>query len=349
MLYTATAYAEDNKPLLGKQPSLGAILELTGGGAQHGIDCQLGMRAAQHESSAPVTVLYGDHGGDAKTGVNEFQRMTQLPVPAVLCTRSQVSMAVNPLSLRMHVPFITTAGHPRLVAENPYAFRVFPSVDKEGPLLADKAIALGAKRIAAITVEDEWTLAFEKEFERRFLERGGTEVIAETILGDQVDTSALLAKLIGEKPDAIFFNLLLAQAGPVIKRIRELGFRGPLLTNFWGAHPDAVRTAGTANVENMYFVSVNLEKAEFLKSFAAVAPAGKPTAISLACYVGMHAYEEALAISSGKNDGESIHGALDSIKILPLPDGSLPVIGREVQLDIVVQKFEGGVAIRSMP
>ena len=92
-------------------------------------------------------------------------------------------------------------------------------------MLADKAISLGVNRIAALVVEVEWCLAFVEAFERRLIEKGGISVITETVLGDQVDNSAVLSKLLAEKPDAIFFSLLLGQSGPVIKRIRELGYR----------------------------------------------------------------------------------------------------------------------------
>src|SRR5438876_1107972 len=56
--------------------TVGLLADLTGSGAPNGRSCREGYEVARVAAPAKVSFLYGDHKGEAKTGLAEFARMT---------------------------------------------------------------------------------------------------------------------------------------------------------------------------------------------------------------------------------------------------------------------------------
>lgn len=334
----------------------GVLAELSGSNAANGEDCVRGVEIAKkgrpspdenpwHLSVGPyrVEVLVGDHAGDAKTGVSEFKKLVDVNnVFAVIATRSQVAMPLNPLSAKAQVPLLGSVGHPDFVSANPYAFRFYPTVKVEGPFLSDLLLGHGIKRAAIISAEDEWTLALEREFTARFLSRGGTLNNALTVSLDVMDLSSVVSKLKAGEPEAIFINLTLAQAGIVIKKLREQGYRGRLISNFWGANPDTVAKAGAQNIEDMWFSEVNLTRPRFREEFARLSQTRPPTTVAYVCYAAFSALLRTLESTSPITDKRQFIEALNELRMVRLMDEEVPLVNRELQLEVVGRKMHDG-------
>jgi branched-chain amino acid transport system substrate-binding protein len=75
----------------------------------------------------------------------------------------------------------------------------------------------------------------------------GTQVVArEFTKNDATDFMAILTKIKGKKPDAIFYGGMDAQAGPMLKQVKQLGISAKFLTGDGGCTPELIKLAGDA-------------------------------------------------------------------------------------------------------
>ena len=87
---------------------IGAMADVTGPSARIGNDCQRGYELAFNTYSTDgkvgshsVRIIYGDNKNEVKAGLNEFKRIVEYEgADAIITTRSHISMAINPLSLK---------------------------------------------------------------------------------------------------------------------------------------------------------------------------------------------------------------------------------------------------------
>jgi branched-chain amino acid transport system substrate-binding protein len=178
-LLTAGLPAGAETPLCAAK--LGLMAELSGPFAGNGEDCRRGYETAR-SGFAPgdlvggraVQFIYGDSRGDPKSGVAEFSRLVEAEqVLAVVTNRSQIAMALAPLSGRRGVPLLATAGAEGFTEANKYAFRFWPTAEHESRALAKKVIELGYKETALLTSNDEYNLSLTKYFRVNYGALGG--------------------------------------------------------------------------------------------------------------------------------------------------------------------------------
>lgn len=326
----------DGNPLL----TVGLLAELSGPSMRNGESCRQGYevaRAADHSgASNRIRFVYGDHQGDARLGVAEYKRLTTMEQAiAIISIRSQVGMALNPLSGKEGVPLFGIVGHQDYVSGNPFAYRFFPQVRVEGGTLARKAIEMGKLRMAIVTLEDEWTVSLEKAFINQYQRLGGRIVMQERILPGDAELLAIITRLRAMGADALFINVGVSQAGLMIRKVRELGLTLQLFANFWAAYDDVLKTAGEENAAGLIYVSVNLDKPKFYKQFKALFSDSEPSAATYCCYTALSVLLQALSdekCSAGRAELVSCLETMDSFHLL---DESLPLRGREVIYDIV--------------
>lgn len=96
---------------------VGAVLALTGSGANYGKSLQRGLELAKSDINSAggaggrqVEVLYEDSQGDAKTGISAFSKLTSVDhTPVVFGSISSVVLAVQPLANERGVVFINSS------------------------------------------------------------------------------------------------------------------------------------------------------------------------------------------------------------------------------------------------
>ena len=337
---------------------LGVITELTGSNAANGLDCRRGIEVARSEFAPQdlaggrnVQIIFADHAGDAKTGVNEFKKLVEFNhIWAAVVTRSQVGMPLNPISAQAHVPLLGTVGHPLFVPANPYAFRFYPSVETEGLPLAEAASRLKARRLSVLSTEDEWTLALAKSFIARYRELGGVLDNQLTIQTDDNEVSSVISKLKAGKPEAVFVNLTIAHSGLIIRKLREQGYHGIILTNFWGAHPDSIAKAGMENMEGVIFTQVNLNRPVFQQRFRSLSgPDTTATSVTYCCYSALSALLQTIAANKGIRGSDDLAAALQQQAAIHLLDEELRITGRDVRYDIIAKVIRQGKIIDFQP
>ncbi len=257
---------------------LGAILPLTGSAAQIGIWQQRGLELAIEQlnqnltpPTKPFQVVYEDSQGDPKTGVAALQKIisTTKP-PVILSSLSSVSSAVLPLLERHQiVSMLLAVSLPGITERSWWTFRCHLGSDNEAEAMAAYLATTPIRRVAVAYINDEFGVGAEAVF-RRVAENKKLVVTAtEAYNKEASDFRTLVTKLRRTNPEAIYVIGYVNSSVLLIKQLRELGVRVPVLGNLTLSLPSFLQLGGQALEGAIFTVTpfdVQQER-EQLKSF----------------------------------------------------------------------------------
>lgn len=105
-------------------------------------------------------------------------------------------------------------------------FRMCGRDDQQGIVAADYLIdKLKSKKIALIHDKDSYGQGLADATRAQMKKRGVTEVMYEGLTRGEKDFSAIVTKIKQTGADAVFFGGLHAEAGPLVRQIREAGLK----------------------------------------------------------------------------------------------------------------------------
>ena len=335
-----------------KTIKIGLLAELTGPSAINGVNCSQGYELARRSfapdnrvGDAQLVLLHGDSKGEALTGVSEFKKLVEIEhAIAMISNRSQIGMALNPISKEKKIPLLGVVGHSDFVNENRYAFRFWPSTKIQAPLLAQKMVDLNKKKLAILTTEDEWTISYTKNFVQEYRQRGAEIVFQDTVTGDPSEFPALIAKIKQSNPDALFMNLTVAQLGVIIKKIRELGMTQQIFSNYWGGSKDVLETAGKYT-EGLIFDAPKTTWKNFSKQLQEYFGQTNPSGVTYGCYAALSTLIQALSAHAEIQDSASLYKALLETPSVKLLDGELQIKDREALIAIEIYTIRNGKVV----
>lgn len=327
--------------------SIGLMSELSGPFSPNGQHCKDGYELARQtvsSGSRRIRFVYADTRGEARAGVSEFKRLVEVEgVIAVLGTRSQVIMPLNPLSKSKQVPLVTVIGHPAFVSDNPYAFRFWPNARAVGRKTAIDAIELGKRRVAILTLQDEFTLSLSEHFVAAFKESGGQVVLDEALLDTEIEFNSLISKIKKSGADAVFVNLSIPQTGVVIRKLHEQGVDAQLFGNCWMTEPSIAKTAGAEAIEGARFIDFDFADSAFLNKARELTNGSEPVAVTYACYASLAAVLQVLSEHPEVGSREELYQLLRAQEKFQLLSGELAMSEREAQLRLVARSIRDGV------
>jgi len=219
--------------------AIGSVAPLTGGIAHLGKDNENGARLAVEEANAAGIRIDGkeaafelraeDDQEDAKVGNTVAQKLVDAKVAGVVGhLNSGTSIPASNIYSGANIPMITgSATNPALTERGLKGiFRVVGRDDQQGPAVANYLIANAKPKVVAI-IDDATAygkgLANEVE---KTLKAAGVKVLArEQGTNKTVDWKAVLTKLKGRSPDAVFYGGMDSTAGPLLKQGKELGVK----------------------------------------------------------------------------------------------------------------------------
>ena len=221
--------------------AIGSAAPLTGGIAHLGKDNENGARLAVEEANAAKIKIGGkvaifelvaqDDQADPKVGTTVAQKLVDAKVAGVVghlnsgvtIPASAIYNGANPPT-----PMITgSATNPKLTEQGfKNVFRVVGRDDQQGPAIASYLASSAKPKLAAV-IDDATAygegLANEVE---KTLKAAGVEVLPRERGTDRTtDWKAVLTKVKGRNPDAVFYGGMDATAGPLLKQGRELGIK----------------------------------------------------------------------------------------------------------------------------
>jgi len=218
---------------------IGHAAPLTGGIAHLGKDNENGARLAIDEANAKGVSIAGSKVRFELVAEDDEEKPDKGPIVAQKFVDAKVAGVVGHLNSGVTIPASSVynqAGIPMISgsATNPklteqgfkVTFRVVGRDDQQGPAIASYlASEFKPKTVAVIDDATAYGEGLANEVEKT-LKAAGINVLArEKGNKDTKDWKAILTKLRGRKPDAVFYGGMDATGGPLLKQGRELGMK----------------------------------------------------------------------------------------------------------------------------
>ncbi|MDP1525452.1 MAG: branched-chain amino acid ABC transporter substrate-binding protein [Rhodocyclaceae bacterium] len=215
---------------------IGHVAPLTGGIAHLGKDNENGARLAIDEANAagiqiggkPVTfeIVAEDDQSDPKVGNTVAQKLVDAKVVGIVGhLNSGTTIPASAIYNQAGLPMISGSATNPALTEQGFAgvFRVVGRDDQQGPAVANYLVATAKpKTVAIIDDATAYGEGLANEVEKT-LKAAGVKVLPREKGTDKTaDWKAVLTKIKGKKPDAVFYGGMDATGGPLLKQAREL-------------------------------------------------------------------------------------------------------------------------------
>lgn len=218
---------------------IGHAAPLTGAIAHLGKDNENGAALAIAEANAAGVTIGGnkikfemlgeDDQADPKVGTTVAQKLVDAKVVGIVGhLNSGVTIPASSLYNQAGIPMITaSATNPQLTEQGfKNIFRVVGRDDQQGPAVANYLMTqYKPKTVAILDDATAYGEGLANEVEKT-LKAAGVKVLPREKGDDKTtDWKAILTKLKGKKPDAVFYGGMDATGGPLLKQARELGVK----------------------------------------------------------------------------------------------------------------------------
>jgi branched-chain amino acid transport system substrate-binding protein len=218
---------------------IGHVAPLTGGIAHLGKDNENGARLAIEQANAAKIKLGGkeakfvllaeDDQADPKVGTTVAQKLVDAKVKGVVGhLNSGTSIPASAIYNQAGIPMISgSATNPKFTEQGfQGVFRVVGRDDQQGPAIASYiATERKPKLVALIDDATAYGEGIANEVEKTLKLLGIDVLPREKGTDKQADWKAVLTKIKGQSPSAVFYGGMDATAGPLIRQARELGIQ----------------------------------------------------------------------------------------------------------------------------
>ncbi|MDJ0746715.1 MAG: ABC transporter substrate-binding protein [Xenococcaceae cyanobacterium MO_167.B27] len=234
---------------------LGAIFPLTGSAAQIGIWQQRGIELAIERlnqnltpPAKPFQIIYEDSQGDPKTGVAALQKIISTANPPVIFSSlSSVSSAILPILERHQtVSLLLAVSLPGITERSEWTFRCHLGSDNEAEAMAAYLATTPIRRVAVAYINDEFGVGAVAVFRQVAEDKKLVVTATEAYNKDGSDFRTLVTKLRRTNPEAIYVIGYVNSSVLLIKQLRELGVKVPVLGNLTLSLPSFLQLGGQA-------------------------------------------------------------------------------------------------------
>ena len=239
---------------------IGHVGPLTGGIAHLGKDNENGARLAVEQANEAKIKIDGkdtkfvffaeDDQADPKVGTTVAQKLVDAKVAGVVGhLNSGTSIPASDIYNKAGIPVVSgSATNPKLTEQGfKVQFRVVARDDQQGPAIASYLAATRKPKLVAVI--DDATAYGEgiaNEVEKT-LKAAHIKVLPREKGNDKTtDWKAILTKLKGKNPDAVFYGGMDATGGPLLKQGRELGVKAVFSFGDGACTDEMTKLAGAA-------------------------------------------------------------------------------------------------------
>ena len=261
--------------------TIGHAGPLTGGIAHLGKDDENGVHLAVDEANAKKIKLGGktvnfvmmseDDQADPKLGPTIAQKFADAKVAGVVGhLNSGVSIPASAVYNQAGIPMISgSATNPKLTEQGfKTIFRTVARDDQQGPAIA--AYIANDLKLKKVAIADDATaygegLANEVE---KTLKAAGVQIVTREKTNDKAtDFKAILTKIKGRNPDAVFYGGMDATGGPMLKQARELGIKATFAYGDGACTAEMNKLAGDKAAEGMICSQAGIPTQRASKAF----------------------------------------------------------------------------------
>jgi len=239
---------------------IGHVAPITGGIAHLGKDNENGARLAIEQANEAKIKLGGkdvrfvlvaeDDQADPKVGTTVAQKLVDAKVVGVVGhLNSGTSIPASPIYSSAGIPVISgSATNPKLTEQGfKTQFRVVGRDDQQGPAIASYLAANNKpKTVAVIDDATAYGEGLANEVEKTLKAAKIGVLPREKGTDKTTDWKAVLTKLKGRSPDAIFYGGMDATGGPLMKQGRELGIKAVFAFGDGACTDEMAKLAGPA-------------------------------------------------------------------------------------------------------
>jgi branched-chain amino acid transport system substrate-binding protein len=334
---------------------VGAIVFLTGPQAPLGEEVKNALQIATDElnnkggiGGKSVEVLYEDSKDTPRDAIMAFYRLNTEQVPVIISTGDVVSLNLAPIVGEKQIPMIATvAAGPDITKISNYVFRVFLQTAPPAELMADFAYKkLGLRSIAILSINNEFGLASDAAFKNKFEGLGGRITGIDHYNITDRDVRAQIVKLQVAGPEGIFVGGFGEGYGACIKQVREMKFKGLLLTTNSLSIPYFQKQTQPAS-EGAYFTSTLYDEYYEAPVASNFTRKYKERFGSNPSYIGAFAYDSlklvGIAIERGGYTPVGIRKALLEVKDYEGVVGPMAFDNQgELSFPLVVKQIQNG-------
>jgi len=185
-------------------------------------------------NGTPVKLVYQDTAGDEAGAVNAFQSLISGKVVGIVGpTLSQQAFAADPVADRAKVPVIgpsnTATGIPQI---GEYVGRVSAPMTVVAPNSLKKALAQNPKikRVAVLYAQNDAFSASETGIFQEAIKALNLDIVTlQKFQTTDTDFTTQVTAVLGENADLVVISGLAADGGNLVKQLRQLGYKGPIV------------------------------------------------------------------------------------------------------------------------
>jgi branched-chain amino acid transport system substrate-binding protein len=242
-----------------EQVKVGFAGPMTGAQAHYGKDMQNGIVLAIEDFNAgkpmiagkPVQIVLdtGDDQADPRTGTTVAQKLVDDGIKGMLGHfNSGTTIPASRIYANAGIPQIAMATAPEYTQQGfKTTFRMMTSDTQQGSVAgAFAAKSLGMKKIVIVDDRTAYGQGLADQFEKAAKASGATIVDREFTNDKAVDFKAILTKLKSRNPDLVYYGGADAQAGPMVKQMKALGIKAPLMAGEMVKTDTFLKIAGDA-------------------------------------------------------------------------------------------------------
>lgn len=250
---------------------IGAILPMTGGGAQYGEEVRRGIDIALEKinnaggvNNISMVLELEDSATDPKIATLAFEKLTAREnIQFIITEVSGVVLALAPKADRKKVIlFNVGAQNPKIRDAGPYTFSNINDASVESKLLAEFAYnQLGTKRAAVLYAEVAYGEGARSVFSEAFRNMGGTITSEVPFPENAMDFRSQLREVEDSKPEVVYLPGLTKDMAKILKQSYEIDFKPQWLSYASFEGEDIIKIAGVAAEGVIYSsVSMNYER-----------------------------------------------------------------------------------------
>jgi branched-chain amino acid transport system substrate-binding protein len=245
---------------------IGLMAPITGAFASEGQDMQKIVALMVEEinkaggiNGDSIELLVEDDGSTPRSAATAASRLVSKGVPAVIGTYGS---AVTEASQDIYdeagaVQIATGSTAIRLTAKGlKRFFRTCPRDDEQGRVAVTTLSKLEFKHVAILHDNSAYAKGLAEEA-KKLIEEGKSASIVfyDALQPGELDYSAILTKIKGVKPDAIFFTGYYPEAGLLLRQMATMKWSVPMLGGDATNNYDLVKIAGQAAAKGYRFIS----------------------------------------------------------------------------------------------
>ncbi|CAG9274036.1 branched-chain amino acid ABC transporter substrate-binding protein [Paraburkholderia unamae] len=232
---------------------------MTGAQAHYGKDFQNGITLAVEDMNATKPVIGGkpvhfvldaaDDQADPRTGTTVAQKLVDDGIKGMLGHfNSGTTIPASRIYANAGIPQIAMATAPEYTQQGfKTTFRMMTSDTQQGSVAGTFAVKnLGMKKIVVIDDRTAYGQGLADEFSKAAKAAGGNIIDREYTNDKAVDFKSVLTKAKAMNPDLVYFGGADSQAAPMVKQMKSLGIKAPLMGGEMVHTPTFLKIAGDA-------------------------------------------------------------------------------------------------------